>query len=106
MAPSHVKIINRCFMYDTLEEIYEHLEKERGHPFVDEVLERMNKNSPLSMKLGLEMVRRAFRMDYKAVLEMEYRVAYNKIMDSDFDIGMKEVLGIGTGKPAPHNGNW
>jgi hypothetical protein len=48
----------------------------------------MEKNSVLSMKLALKMVRLATNLDYRGCLRMELDVAVNKIQDSDFDVGV------------------
>jgi hypothetical protein len=52
----------------------------------------MERNSMLSMTLALRMVRQAVNLDYKGTLQMELDVAFNKIQDSDFDIGVHEIL--------------
>lgn len=46
----------------------------------------------LSMKLALKMLRKAINMDYRKAMEMELHVAFNKIQDADFDLGVTEVL--------------
>ena len=46
----------------------------------------------LSMQLALRMVREAVNLDYKSTLQMELNVAFNKIQDKDFDIGVHEIL--------------
>ncbi len=48
----------------------------------------MSKNSMLSMKLALKMVRDAKNLDYKGCLENEVNVSLNKIMDKEFDYGI------------------
>jgi hypothetical protein len=52
----------------------------------------MDKNSMLSMKLALKMVRDARNLDYKGCLKNEINVALNKIQDSEFDLGIGEIL--------------
>lgn len=52
----------------------------------------MNRNSTLSMKLTLKMVRQARNLCYKGCLQNEINVALNKIEDKEFDLGVKEVL--------------
>jgi chaperone required for assembly of F1-ATPase len=51
-----MQAINRCFYSSTIEEIMENLKKENT-PFALACLQQMNKNSMLSMKLALRMVR-------------------------------------------------
>ena len=43
----------------------------------------------LSMNLALSMIRKAKNLDYKGILEMELNVAFNKIQDKDFDLGVQ-----------------
>ena len=60
--------------------------------FAKEILERMQKNSMLSMKIALKMIRKAVNMPYGEVLKMELNAALNKAKDTDFEQGVKEVL--------------
>jgi hypothetical protein len=48
----------------------------------------MEANSMLSMKIALKMVRIAKNMCFRDALNMELNVALNKIMDSDFKLGV------------------
>ena len=61
-------------------------------PFAKQILEKMEGNSMLSMKLALKMLRDAKNMDYGQVLKMEMNVALNKTGDQDFELGVKEIL--------------
>jgi hypothetical protein len=85
-------MIDRCFWHNTVEEIMESLKRET-HPFATEILQRMEANSMLSMKIALKMLRKAKNMDYGQILRMEHNVALNKVRDSDFDLGVKQVIG-------------
>lgn len=62
------------------------------HPFAKEILQKMECNSMLSMKLALKMLRQSKNMAYGEILKMEMNVALNKTQDSDFELGVKEVL--------------
>lgn len=48
----------------------------------------MERNSMISMKLALIMLRKATNFDYRKAMELELTVAFNKIQDSDFDLGV------------------
>ena len=74
----HEQMIHRCFYPDSVEEIMENLKKENT-PFTRQCLEAMGKNSMLSMKLALKMLRKALNTDYKGAMEMEINVGLNKI---------------------------
>ena len=52
----------------------------------------MEANSMLSMKLALKMIRMAKNMCFRDALNMELNVAFNKVMDSDFKLGIENVL--------------
>lgn len=71
-------MIDRCFYSNSVEQIMENLRKE-SHPFANRCLKAMERNSMLSMKLALLMLRKATNMDYRKAMEMELHVAFNKI---------------------------
>jgi hypothetical protein len=54
----HRQLIDRCFYSNSLEEIMDNLRKETD-PFAKKCLKAMEKNSYLSMKLALKMLRNA-----------------------------------------------
>lgn len=87
----HKQLINRCFYPDNLKEIMKNLRQETD-PFAKEILNRMQQNSKLSMKLALKMLRKAKNMSYGEVLKMEQNVSLNKIKDAEFDSGVSEIL--------------
>lgn len=56
------------------------------------------------MKLALKMIRDARNLDFKGALQNEINVALNKIQDSEFDLGISEVLLKPRGvTSSPHN---
>lgn len=74
----HIDTINRCFYFNTIEEIMDALKKE-DTLFTKLCLDKMKQNSLLSMKIALKMMRDAKNKDYKSALETEFNVALNKI---------------------------
>jgi hypothetical protein len=44
------------------------------------------------MQLALRMLRKAVNLDYKGCLQMELNVAFNRIQDSEFDLGVKSII--------------
>jgi hypothetical protein len=52
----------------------------------------MESNSELSMKLALKMIRNAQNLAYGETLAMELNVALNKVNDTDFKLGVEEIL--------------
>lgn len=63
----HKEMIDRCFWPNSVEEIMDNLRRE-AHPFAKEVLQKMESNSMLSMKLALKMLRKAQNMAYGEIL--------------------------------------
>ena len=57
-AIQHSSLIARCFYADSLDQIRDNLSRESS-PFAKECLEAMDRNSELSMKLALQMLRKA-----------------------------------------------
>ena len=90
-AFQHADMISRCFYANSIEEIKENLKKETS-PFAQECLEAMDRNSDLSMRLALKMLREAQNMDYINCLRMEVKVASSIIDTQTFDAGVEQVL--------------
>lgn len=87
VAFQHIEMIGRCFYPNSIEEIKQNL-REEGSPFALKCLEAMNKNSNLSMRLALKMLREAASLDYVSCLRMEVKVASRMVDTEDFDIGV------------------
>lgn len=83
----HLQAINRCFYSNSIEEIMENLKRENT-PFSKLCLENMERNSMLSMKLALKMLRDAQNLDYRGCLLNEINVSLNKVQDGEFDLGV------------------
>lgn len=60
---NYKEMVDRCFWHNSVEEIMEALKKE-NHPFAKQCLQSMEANSMTSMKLALQMLRKAKNMDY------------------------------------------
>jgi hypothetical protein len=69
-----------------------------SHPFARKCLLAMQRNSPQAMQLALSMLRKAEDKCYKECLKMELNVAFNRIKDEDFDIGVNSILINNAGK--------
>jgi hypothetical protein len=90
-AIQHQKLIDRCFYPRSVEEIMDNLRRE-PHPFAKECLEHMERNSYVSLQLTREMMHRAQNLDYTGCMEMEVKVAVNRVSDPDLQIGVEKVL--------------
>ena len=87
----HREMIDRCFLPNSVEAIMENLRQEQ-HPFAAQILERMEANSMLSMKIALRLVREAKNKCFGDALRAEMNVALNKIGDADFALGVSNIL--------------
>jgi hypothetical protein len=84
------RIIDRCFYHNTVEEIMEALKKERD-PWAHRVHQQMSKNSMLSMKITLKMMRYAKNECYGNILRKEANAVLHKVRDEDFLNGVRDV---------------
>ena len=88
----HFAIIDRCFAYDTVEEILEALDAE-GSDFAAETAKTIRSKSPTSLKLTLAQLRRGRDMDFDDVMRMEFRLSQGCMRKgSDFYEGIRAVL--------------
>lgn len=91
VAFQHLEMIGRCFYPSSVEEIKANLRRE-SHPFAKKCLQAMERNSDLSMRLALRMLREATSLDYASCLRMEVKVASKMVETEDFDAGIQQVL--------------
>jgi len=92
LAP-HLPTIERCFKYDTVEEIIEALKAEKDDvEFAQQTLKTLSHLSPLSLKVTLMQVRMGATQDLAECLKMEYRMASHFMQDSDFYEGVNKML--------------
>ncbi|PVV03977.1 hypothetical protein BB560_001533 [Smittium megazygosporum] len=92
LAP-YLDAINRCFGFNTLEEIFEALESEtEKKDWARNTLKILKQMSPSSLKITLEMVRRGKNMSIKQCFNMEGHIAAKIIKTNDFNEGVSELL--------------
>ena len=91
VAFQHMEMIGRCFYPSSIGEIKQNL-RDEGSSFALKCLDAMERNSDLSMKLALQMLRQATSLDYVNCLKMEVKVASKMIETDEFDIGVNQVL--------------
>jgi enoyl-CoA hydratase/carnithine racemase len=88
----NLKEINRCFRFDTVAEIKSAL-KEENTEFSNFCLNRLNKKSPVSLAVTLQMLRNSRKLDYSEIIQQEINVARNIITKSkDFELYMANKL--------------
>lgn len=56
--------------------------------FIKDCKELIEKNSPLSMALSFELVKRGAKMNVKEALEMDYRVVQALLSFPDYYVGV------------------
>ncbi|PVU85446.1 hypothetical protein BB560_007015 [Smittium megazygosporum] len=92
LAP-YMNAINRCFKYDTVEEIMDALNKETEHPeWAKTTIDTLNTMSPTSLKVTLELLRRGKKMQIQECFQMESYLAAQIILGPDFYEGISELL--------------
>jgi len=76
MKYAHEDLVNNVFGKASLETIYEELDStNKDKDFAREVLEIMNRNSPLSMKVIFEQIKRGKNLSFEDNLKMDMRLA-------------------------------
>ncbi|HEV7310146.1 enoyl-CoA hydratase/isomerase family protein [Ensifer sp.] len=89
---SHLALIDRCFAFDTIEEILEALAAD-GSDFAKETLVLLNSRSALSMKLTLDLLRAARRSaSLNDCLEREYSATLGMLSNPDFYEGVRAAV--------------
>ncbi|ORX80819.1 mitochondrial short-chain enoyl-coenzyme A hydratase 1-like protein [Basidiobolus meristosporus CBS 931.73] len=83
--------IDRCFKYNTMEEIFEALENDDSE-FAKKTLKTLGEMSPTSLKVTLQALRSGRNMDIAACLRMEYRLVQSFLKEHDFAEGVTKAL--------------
>jgi enoyl-CoA hydratase/carnithine racemase len=84
-------LINRCFAYHTVEEIFEALQRE-SETIARDWLKASWKKSPTSLKIALAIMRRSKGMSLKDVLALDFTVSQHCVKGHDFFEGVRAVL--------------
>lgn len=88
---THHNLIDRCFSFNSIEEIFEALQQE-SESTVREWLKGSLKKSPTSLKLALAMLRRTKGMSLREVLALDFQVSQHCVEAHDFFEGIRAVL--------------
>ncbi|CCH42341.1 3-hydroxyisobutyryl-CoA hydrolase, mitochondrial [Wickerhamomyces ciferrii] len=87
-----LQLLEKVFTRDTnMERIFENLKKSKLE-FAKTTLETLKKKSPLSLKVGLEILQRGSNSDIHAALTNELNAAVQFMKDSDFNTGVSSKL--------------
>ncbi|KAF9306897.1 hypothetical protein BG003_000851, partial [Podila horticola] len=79
----HRHAIDRCFRFNTVEEIISELEKENT-PFAEKTLKTLRTVSLVSLKMTLQQIREGARLGIADCFRMEYQLSYQ--------VGIKALL--------------
>jgi 3-hydroxyisobutyryl-CoA hydrolase len=88
------EMIDRCFKYDTIEEILSALEKETFSPdkkvadFAKKQLDSLKLMSPTSLKITLAQLRHGSKLDIASCFRMEYEMVKEFLTTPDFAEGV------------------
>ena len=83
--------IDRCFAAETVEGIRERLAEEEGD-WAAAAGAALDRNSPTSMKVTLQQLRRGGSMDYDSCVTMEYRMVQRFIAGHDLFEGIRAAI--------------
>ncbi|KAJ3210465.1 hypothetical protein HDU67_005274 [Dinochytrium kinnereticum] len=84
--------INRCFKFDTIEEIEAALIAEGDSVWAKETLKTLKAMSPTSLKVTLKQLRKGRELDFARCLQMEYSVVQEFLRTPDFFEGVTANL--------------
>ncbi|ORY04405.1 ClpP/crotonase [Basidiobolus meristosporus CBS 931.73] len=90
-------VIDKCFRYDTMEEIIQAL-TDVGDEFSKQTLETLGQMSPTSLKITLKSIRAARTLSIADAFKMEYKLAL-KCLGHDFPEGVTKQLVTKTRDP-------
>jgi enoyl-CoA hydratase len=89
---AHIALIDRCFAFDTVEEIFAALEKD-GSDFARETLALLKTRSAISLKLTLSLLRAGRGSEtLNACLEREYAGCVAMLSNPDFYEGVRAAV--------------
>ncbi|KAI9322219.1 ClpP/crotonase-like domain-containing protein [Dichotomocladium elegans] len=92
LGGSVMSAIDRCFGYNTVEEIIAAVEKEEDSQWKEETLERFREVSPTSLKVTLQQLRAGRKMSLGDCLKLEYRLVQKFLEGHDFEEGVNATL--------------
>ncbi|KAG1446667.1 hypothetical protein G6F56_009500 [Rhizopus delemar] len=84
--------IDRCFKYDTVEEIVQALEKEEQSEWKEETLKALSSVSPTSLKIALLQIRSGSTLSLSQCLKMDFHLAQKVLQGHDFKEGTDATL--------------
>jgi len=87
----HLKQIEKAFSGETVEDIVKNLHSD-GSEWAMSTLQLISKMSPTAMKVTLRQIQLGKTMTLRECLQMEFRLAVNCCMDTEFKEGVRALL--------------
>lgn len=84
--------IDRCFKYDTIEEIIKALEKDEQTEWAQETLKLLRSMSPTSLKVTIQQIRNGSTLSISQCFKMEYHLVQKFLQGHDFKEGVYATL--------------
>ena len=89
---AHRAVIDKCFAFDTAEEIAAALEAD-GSDWALAQLKTLRTKSPETVKVALRQLREGRRLKtFRENMQMEYRIGWRKVQSHDFQEGVRAVI--------------
>jgi len=88
----HEPAIRRCFLADSVEEIFENLEKEEDSEWAAAQLKTLKRQSPTSLKVTHRQLREGAKLHLDECLEMEFRIGSSCLRGHDFPEGVRAAI--------------
>lgn len=83
--------IDKCFAADSIEKIYENLEKDGSH-WAENTIQTLNQMSPTSLKVSLRNMVEGKKLTLHECLTLDYRVGAHHLIKSDLKEGVRALL--------------
>ncbi len=88
---AHRAVIDRCFAFDTVEEILDALSRD-GSNFATETRAILLQKSPTSLRVTLRQLREGRTLDFEDCMRLEYRLVQRFMAAHDFFEGVRAVV--------------
>lgn len=87
----HHELIAECFRHKTIEQIIQSL-KTNNNIWCQETLQLLLQRSPTSLRVTLDQLRRAKKMTFDEVIEMDFQIARDMLAGHDFFEGIRAMV--------------
>ncbi|KAI9473579.1 MAG: ClpP/crotonase-like domain-containing protein [Benjaminiella poitrasii] len=84
--------IDRCFAFNTVEDIISALEKEKSTTWTRETKQKLLSMSPTSLKVTLKALRKARKLSFIECLRMEFDLIQKFLVTKDFHEGVESTF--------------